>query len=979
MKKLLLLLLLLLPLTMAANAAIQNQTVNVSGVVASADTGEPLAGVTIIANSGQVEITSPSGVYSIDVAPGTTLSYQYLGHATHDWIVRDTPATQTHDVKMASIANEVEEVVVVAYGTRKKGTIAGSVATVKADKMENVPAASFDQALQGQATGLTVTTNSGEPSAVAEFVVRGVNSINSGTAPLFIMDGIQISSSDFNAISPADIESVTVLKDAASTSIYGARAANGVVVITTKRGKMGVVSINYRMQMGLSNLASGKWNLMNTAERIAYEKEVGLTEGKDYDLLSQTDVDWRDEIFGNRAPLHSHEVQISGGNERTNFFISGGYFSKEGLTTDSDYSRASLRANMEVRASDWLKVGTNTNLSYETFSRSEAGQYYLNTPISASRFMLPYHNPYKPGGELASMSDGSWKGTGENPLEWVANHPSRNRRYKLISSTFIEATPVKGLTLRTQVGLDYAHQSLKTSVPASYATSAGTGRASKSWSNTYSVMITNTATYAFDIDKIHRFNFMLGQEGLDYSGETLTVGTAGQINDKLTTLSSGTRAESWSDSSARYALVSTFARGEYNYKGRYTAEFSVRGDWSSRFGRDSRGGAFWSVGGMWNVLGEDFVSDTTRRWLTNAQIAVSTGTAGNQEIPHYDHLALVNGNTDYMDRAGLVPVSKGNPSLSWEQTWSSNMAFKVGLWNRVNVELEIYNKSTSRLLMRVPVSYSDAGYGSRWANVGRMANRGVELNVTGDVIRTENGFAWSVSANTSYNRNKITELYDGGKEFVQGITKYQVGKSYGEFFYNRYAGVNPANGDALWLDVDGNITNEFDEDDRVMLGKNRIAPWQGGFGTTLSWRGVQLSAQFTWVANRWMINNDRYFEEGNGAFDAQNQSKRLLYDRWKNPGDVTDIPRHGVIPQFDTHLLEDASYLRIKNLSIGYTFPKKLLEKTGFVAGARVYAQAQNLLTFTKFSGLDPEYSGGVYAAQYPPSRQYTFGLDLTF
>jgi hypothetical protein len=260
-----------------------------------------------------------------------------------------------------------------------------------------------------------------------------------------------------------------------------------------------------------------------------------------------------------------------------------------------------------------------------------------------------------------------------------------------------------------------------------------------------------------------------------------------------------------------------------------------------------------------------------------------------------------------------------------------------------------------------------------------MINRGVEVSLNADIIRTETGFTWNVNGNASYNHNRIAELYEGADDFQIGTIKLQVGHPYGEFFYNRYAGVNPANGDALWYDRHGNITNEFSEDDRVFLGKNSIAPWQGGFGTTLGWRGIQLSAQFSWVADRWMVNNDRYFEEGNGQFDSNNQSRRLLYDRWKKPGDVTDIPRYGVYPQFDTHLLEDASFLRLKNLSLGYSLPKALLERTRFIAGMRVYAQAQNLLTFTKFSGLDPESLGSVYAAQYPMSRQFTFGLDITF
>ena len=282
--------------------------------------------------------------------------------------------------------------------------------------------------------------------------------------------------------------------------------------------------------------------------------------------------------------------------------------------------------------------------------------------------------------------------------------------------------------------------------------------------------------------------------------------------------------------------------------------------------------------------------------------------------------------------------------------------------------------------MAVPTSYTDKGFDSRWENIGSMVNRGVEVAVNADVLRIKN-FTWNVNANVSYNKNEITELYNGVSEYENTGTglRMVVGHPYGEFYLNRYAGVNPANGDALWYTKDGEITTEYRESDKVMMGKVFNAPWQGGFGTTLSWKGLSLSAQFSWVADRWMMNNDRYFEEGNGLFDAYNQSKRMLYDRWKKPGDITDIPRHGVSPQMDSRLLEDASFLRLKNLMVSYTIPQRWLRKTYFLNSARVYAQGQNLLTFTGFTGMDPESSSQLYRAQYPMSRQFTFGLEVSF
>ena len=490
--------------------------------------------------------------------------------------------------------------------------------------------------------------------------------------------------------------------------------------------------------------------------------------------------------------------------------------------------------------------------------------------------------------------------------------------------------------------------------------------------------ITNTANYRFTLKDVHSINLMLGQEGVDYRSEGFQLVTQGQNNDFLTNVSAGTRASSWANSASSYSLLSFFMRGEYNYQDRYYAEIALRADASSRFGQSNRWATFGSVGLMWNLKREPFMQEY--EWLTDARINLSTGTSGNSEIPYYDHLELVGGGANYMGTAGTAPISEGNPDLGWEQLWTTNLALHAGFFSRINIDLEFYNKRTSNMLMYVPQSYSVNGFGSRWDNVGVMVNRGAELAVNADIIRTTD-WTWNINANASYNYNEITELYNGITEYEMAgtSTKLVVGHSYGEFYVNRYAGVNPANGDALWYTKEGELTTEYNEADKVLVGKNYMAPWQGGFGTSLTWKGLSISAQFSWVADRWMFNNDRFFEESNGLYTVYNQSRRLLYDRWKKPGDVTDIPRYGITPQMDSRFLEDASFLRLKNVTISYNFPQKWLEKTKFLTGARIYAQGQNLLTFTKFSGIDPESSSNVYAAQYPMSKQYTFGLELAF
>lgn len=952
--------------------------VTVQGVVFDSGKNEPLVGASVVAGSGVGVSTLANGSYSIQVAPGSRLVYQFIGYEAAEFICPSGEKVVTYNVKLKSEAQALDDVVVVAYGVRKKGTITGSVATVKAQKLENVPTAGFDQALQGQAPGLMVLSRTGEPSSPAVFRIRGTNSINSGKDPLFILDGVPIASSDFNAISPSDIESISVLKDASSTSIYGARAANGVIVITTKRGRVAKdAQVTFRTQLGFSQLAHGNWNMMNTAERIQYEKEVGLDTGKDYARLSKVDVNWLDEVFRDNAFLQSYDLQVTGATDRVNYYVSGGLFDQEGVATDSDFSRYSLRSNVSFTANNWLRMGTNTMLVYEKFSESTAGEYYTNTPISASRMMMPYWSPYKKDGSIASLNDGSWKGVGENPLEWSAMNPYTTDKYKVLSTVFAEVSPVEGLTIRSNLGIDYTHKSAFSTSLSSYIPNNKKGRAGRNSLNSMNLTISNTATYVFDINGSHRFNLMLGQEGISSKMTGFSVNTSGQNNDNLPGLGAGTAARSWSNASEKYTYLSFFGRGEYNYENRYFVDFSVRGDGSSRFGDHSRWAAFWSAGFMLNIHNEQFMRDL--KWLTNAQLAASTGTSGNSSIPNYEHLALVIGGFEYGGIAGIAPSSKGNENLAWEKTWTSNIALRLGFWNRLNAEFEVYNKKTTNMLMAVPVSFSDAGFGNRWDNVGAMVNRGVEFNINADVIRTKN-FSWNVNANASYNHNEIVELYNGLNEYTVSTTgmKLVVGHPVSEFFLTRYAGVNSANGQPLWYTPNGDITSEYSDQNKVMTGKSSNAPWQGGFGTTVSWKGLSLTTQFSWVADRWMINNDRYFEE-NSLFGNFNQSKRMLYDRWQNPGDITDIPRYGTTPQFDTHLLEDASFLRLKNVMLSYSLPKKLLSRTKFLTGARIYAQSQNLFTFTGFSGLDPESDSNIYKAQYPMSRQFTFGAELTF
>lgn len=952
--------------------------VQVRGVVRD-DSGEGLPGVHVQQKeSSQAATTDIEGNYSIELDGNgqQVLVFSFIGMKT----IEQKVTGPVLDIVMAEDTKAIDEIVIVAYGTRKKGTITGSVSSIQAGAIADAPVASFDQALQGKASGLMVLQNSGDPTAAASFSIRGTNSINADTEPLFVIDGVPVSAGDFSAINPSDIENLSVLKDASSTSIYGARAANGVIAITTRRGQMGDrAQVRYRTQYGLSRLAYGHWTQMNTSQRLDFEEMVGIRQPGTYDreTLERTDINWRDLVFRDNAPTMSHDLSVSGASEKSSYYISAGMFDQQGIALNSSFQRFTLRSNLEIQANNWLRVGTNTSLTYSGAEETDYGSYSIISPISASKFMLPYWDPFKQDGSFTSPKDGTWRGSYENPLEWAQANPLTRTKVHLLSSTFLQVEPVRDLKLKTLFGLDGGDTRSNTYSLPSYVSNYGNGTVGKAYSQSYSYTWTNTANYSFDIDSDHQFNLLLGHEMTRNASDAFSVVSRGQTNDRLLTLATGTLASNWSDSRAASTYLSFFGRNEYSYLNRFFADISVRADASSKFGSNSRWAAFWSVGGMWNMGAERWLRPL--EWLQSLQLSASYGTSGNSSIPNYDHLALYSAGPQYSGMAGIAPYSLGNDNLTWEKLSALNMALKASMFNRLSVTVEAYRKRTYDMLMEVPITLGN-GFATMWDNIGAMVNRGIETELNAYIIKGK-ALNLTVNGSVSYNHNEITELYNGLDEYEIPATGLllKVGHPYGEHYQVRYAGVNPANGDALWYTRDGQVTNQYNEEDKVLLGKGYVAPWQGGFGSSLTWKFLSLDMQFSWVANRWMINNDRWFDESNGLYSTAYNQSTALFRGWRNPGDITDIPRYGVSPEMDSHLLEDASFLRMKNVMIYCRIPSEWIAPARFVDGVRVFAQGQNLFTWTRFTGMDPESSYNVYQATYPMSRQFTFGVELSF
>lgn len=941
------------------------------------DGNESIPGVTVmVKGSSNGTITNIDGKFEINAATGDILTFSFIGMETQEFAVGNQ---NTINVVLKSDQEELDEVVVVGYTTRKKGTATGALTTVGEDAME-VPVVSFDQALQGKVSGMSVMTSSGQPGSTSSVRIRGVNSINAGSSPLYIMDGIPITAGDFAALNPNDIENVTVLKDASSTSIYGARAANGVIVITTKRGKKGEkAKITYSGRVGFSDLAYGKWDLMNTTEKLDYEEMVGLRTPGAYDraALEAVNVDWRDVLYNDDAFTTSHDLTLSGAGENSNYYVSLGYLEQEGIAPASGIERYSMRINLSTNPRTWFKAGFNTTLGYTESTAPNNSGNNLHNPSHAVYRLNPYYNPYNEDGSISDET--FYENYGKpNPLATANDVYQNNNHLKLITSGFLEVKPIKQLSLKTQVGMDGYDSRSTNKVPPSLAVQNGSGNVSESFSRSYNITMTNLATYKNTFADRHNLTFLLGQEAIASVANGFGASGDGFTDDRLMILDSAPTQYATGGSVSKSNFLSFFTRAEYNYDYKYYLDLSYRRDGSSRFGEDNKWANFWSVGFMWDVKKENFLANV--RPLNSLQVSLNAGTSGNSSIGNYEHLAMLASGPIYNGETGMGFASLGNPDLTWENVLSYNLGIKSSFYNRFSLNVEMYHKKTTDMLLSVPVSVT-SGFTSQRQNVGEMTNSGIEIELNADILK-KTAFKWSVSANIGYNKNKITKLYGDTDEYVIGNsrTKLTVGESLGSFYIVRFAGVDPENGDPLWYTKDGGITNQYSTDNSVLLDKTYLAPLTGGFTTTFSFKGISLQAFFSWVDDKYMINNTRYYTESNGRF-AQDQQSRKMFDAWTSDNRYTDVPKYGNPTEFDDRLLENASFMRLKNLTVSWDMPKRwLTSRTNDVlSGVRFYAQAQNLFTWTGYSGLDPEVDSNVQLGSYPASRTFLFGVDITF
>ncbi len=986
------------------------QSRQVSGTVTDPD-GKPVAGASVIVDGTSNGTTTSSGGKFVIAAPeDATLTISFIGYQPRQVAVAGKTVL---DITLAEDSQSIDDVVVVGYGSgRKVGTIIGSVDQVKGDKLEDRPSNNVMDALQGQVPGLQIFSTSGELTDASTIRLHGMGSISAGNEPLILLDGAPITTGTLLAMSQGDIASINILKDASATSIYGSRAANGVIYVTSKKGSRGQdgATVTLRAQYSFSNAIKPRLKRMNTNQLLDYQAAVyAAGNGMDYtdpDVVSSwrstlvnyfgidesVDVDWFDEIMQDNAPMYQIDFGVSGGSQRTSYYFSGSYLDQQGIMPGSAVNRYTFRTNIDTKATDWLKAGMSLGVGYQkadnATTAASAGDLYTSNPMLASLLIPAYQPAVGEDGKPLRFLD--QYGT-DNPAiadEWYYKN---NNRLQLNGSAFVELTPVKGLGIRSQLSANAFDYRSKAVFSPDYPTATGpkgSGNMVEGFQRSYVWTWTNTAEYRFEVADQHHLSALLGHESIYGSGESMSIGVKGLTNPDLIFLNKGTEVSALpSYTLSQYAYNSVFGRVEYDFAEKYFVDGSVRYDACSRFGANNRGATFWSVGGMWNLKKEAFLADNDI--VSDLSLKVSYGTQGNSGIGNYtQYETIVSSRYPYNGSAAWVLSNAGNSSLAWEKQGTLTVGAHIELWKKLRLNVEWYRRQTTDMLMYKPLALS-SGFSSQMSNIGSMRNSGIDINLNYDIFANKD---WSVNfyANFNYNKNKMIKLWEPGLRQANmgdgSMMYYVVGKPYGEFYTQEWRGVNPETGEPQWTAADGSITTDFDEAAEIDLNKSVQAPYSGGFGLNVSWKGIGLIADFAWVAGNYMVNNNLYFAS-NTYFGGSYGQVREALDYWKQPGDHTKYPALYYESQFDSRMIEDASFLRLKNIQLSYTLPSQLLRKTRFIKGLKVYVGARNLLTVTGYNGFDPEVAGGDLTGDigafdtdvYPNSRQWTFGCEFTF
>lgn len=993
----------------------------VTGKVTTAFDGSPAPGVNVTIKGTTLGTSTDSdGKYSISIDDNdAVLIFSFIGSKTIEEYVGSRTVV---DVAMVDDIQQLAEVVVVGYGTQIKQDLTGNIASVKGDAVANIPVPSFEQAMQGRAAGVLIEAGNGKLGQGIKVRIRGASSVSADNQPLYVVDGIPVTSQSQSTsgaetnpltdINPADIESIQILKDASASAIYGSRAANGVVLITTKRGQSGKTNFTLGYQSGTSTATNNReW--LNTAQYVELFSEAAANSG----LLTfaqnrftrygagnrdawetptspdYVDTKWEDQVL-KRGGIQQVDVSANGGNEKTRFFVSGSWTDQKGILIANRLNRITGRVNLDHKATEKLSFGLNFSLSRtNNFRLSDDNAFSTPMQIIALAPMTPVIDPRT--GLLSGVLDNN---TGQpnsnfptyyNPLIDVNYNDRLTTVFRNFGTLYAAYEIVPGLTFRSEFGYDLLtqHEERYFGKESLRNTGYPNGSATDTWTQIFNYTTNNVLSYNKEFNEKHSLESIIGVSFQESQRDFASLDGVQFPSNAYREIGSAATIIGATSSERRFAFLSYFARANYKFNNRYLLGLSGRMDGSSRFGADNRYGFFPAASAGWVLSEEGFLSESGV--LSFLKLRASIGLTGNAEIGNFASRGLFTGGSGYAGIGGSSPLQLANPDLRWEQTTQTDVGVDFGFFgNRLSGEIDYYVKNTTDLLLNINLP-GTSGFDSQIRNVGEMQNKGIEL-----VLNSENlvgDFTWSTNLNFARNRNKIINL-DG--QVIQGdfLSRAIEGEPIGIFFGPKYAGVDPANGDALYYikESNGSMSTTNDPNDATLMKIGDPNPdFIAGLNNTFKYKGIELSVLFQGVYGYDIYNGGGKFMTANGDF-FDNQTLDQM-DRWQNPGDITNVPQARLFGANGTtessRYMYKGGYTRLKTLTVAYNFPLAKIERFNLTR-ARIYFTGQNLLTFTDYQGWDPEVNSDTYASNInqgidfysaPQPKSITFGVTLGF
>jgi len=949
------------------------QDISVSGTIISSDDNSPIPGVTVLIKGSILGTTSDiNGKYSLKAPAKGVLVFSFVGMQTQEILVNKQNVI---NVKMSDQDISLGELVVIGYSTSSKKLISGSVEVVNENEIKNIPIRTIDGVLSGQTAGLTVVTQSGTPGGQNIIKLRGGSSINASNQPLIVIDGIPaitgeysqvgMSGQELNAmtdINPNDIESISILKDASATSVYGARASNGVILITTKKGSRGKTNVSLNLSYGWQTLPKERIIPMMNADEWNEYKGTNV---------QGINTDWMSEILMT-APTANTELSVSSGNDKFRLFISGNYYDQSGVVKGTSYQRYSGRINADYKILPNLTIGGGVGITYSKNARVE-GDATLNGPLPNAMSIPAIYPVYDSSGKYdESMSYA-------NPVAIAKESVNKAYTNRTGGNVYVEYKFLEGFSFTSKFGVDiynlreHSYDPTTTRQGKKYN---GLGIEGTNYAS--NITVNNVLQYVNEFNKKHNVDILIGQSFEKYSNRTTYIEGINFPNDNLQYLVSAGTIRTASATALDRILNSYFGQLKYNYKYKYIVTLTARADGSSKFGANNHYGYFPAGSFAWRMSEEPFIKRVT--WINELKLRVSYGYTGNDGIGDFASLGLYGAGYNYGGLSGIAPIQLPNPDLKWETTSQTGLGFDLSLFrNRINLNFDVYYNHTRDLLLDRPIP-SSTGFTTISSNIGQLENKGLEIVL--NTVNIDKEFVWTSSLNYAMNRNKVLSLYEGQPidNMGRGGNRVEVGEPIGIFYGLNCLGVDPTTGNLVYEDInqDGIITSA----DRIKTGDPN-PDFTAGFTNVFSYKSFELSIFLQAVYGNDIFNGTLiYLESGTGE---DNQTTRMI-GRWQKPGDITQFPRVGD-SYISSRFIEDGSFLKVKNITLSYNFNKNWIKKIG-MKSAKVYATVQNLYTFTNYFGMDPEvnyYGGssniiiGTDFFTYPQSRTFLIGLSFVF